>query len=136
MAKSVDDLAYLLVLAGRTVLAADHIDLDLAVDQVGLKGVGILHNRHSEHQTDLAGHVLVLVPAVRTAVAVGQVGEDQKEERIHPVDQVGHLQVEHTDPIGVYSSVSAFDRSIDGLITYRPPGGGGACPCPCWGCPY
>jgi hypothetical protein len=116
MAKLVDNFTNLLVPAGRTVLAAvGHIDLDLAVDQVGLKGVGILHNRHSEHQTDLAGHVLVLVlvPAVHTAVAVGQVGEDQKEEHIHPVDRVGHPQVEHTGPIGVYSSVSAFDRSID-----------------------
>lgn len=102
----------LLVLAGHTVLAvADHIDLDLAVDQVGLKGVGILHNRHSAHQTDLAGHVLV--PAVHTAVAAGQVGEDQKEEHIHPVDQVGHLQVEHTVPIGVYLSVPAIGRCID-----------------------
>jgi hypothetical protein len=112
----VDNRTNLLVPVGRTVLAAvGHIDLDLAVDQVGLKGVGILHNRHSEHQTDLAGHVLVLVlvPAVHTAVAVGQVGEDQKEEHIHPVDQVVHLQVEHTDPIGVYSSVPVIGRCID-----------------------
>lgn len=75
---------------------AVHIDPVLVAD---LKRVGILHNRHSAHQTDLAGHVLV--PAVHTAVAVGQVGEDQKGEHIHLVDQVGLLKVEHTDPIEV-----------------------------------
>lgn len=78
---------------------AVHIDPVLADLVADLKRVGILHNRHSAHQTDLAGHVLV--PAVHTAVAVGQVGEDQKEERIHLVDQVGHLKVGHTDPIEV-----------------------------------
>ena len=98
-AELVHNLTDLLVLADRTVLVVDRIGLDLAVDQVGLKGVGILHNRHSAHQTDLAGHVLV--PAVHTAVAVGQVEEDQKEEHIHPADRVGHRQGEHTGPIGV-----------------------------------
>lgn len=80
------------------VPAADRIGL-AAAGQAGLKGVGILRNRHPVHQTDLAGHVLV--PAVHTAVAVGQVGEDQKVERIRPVDQVDHLQGEHTVRIGV-----------------------------------
>jgi hypothetical protein len=77
--------------------AAGRIDLDLAVDRVGLRGVGILHNHHSAHRTDLAGHV----PAVHTAVAVGQVEEVQKEGHNHPVDQVVHLRMERIGPIGV-----------------------------------
>ena len=100
-ADSVDHRTDLLVPAAvRTVLdlvhAAVHIALGPAVDQVDLKVVGILHNRHSAHQTDLAGHV----PAVHTAVA-GQVGEDQKVERSRSADQVGHRRVEHTGPIEV-----------------------------------
>jgi len=71
---------------------AVHIDLD----RVGLRGVGILHNHQLHRQTDLAGHilVLVLVPAAadHTAVAVGQVGEGQKVGRNRLV-QVVHLGV-------------------------------------------
>ena len=75
--------------AVRAVLAV-HIDLD----RVGLRGVGILHNHQLHRQTDLAGHILVLVPAAagHTAVAVGQVGERRKVGRNRLV-QVVHLGV-------------------------------------------
>jgi len=75
--------------AGPAVLAV-HIDLD----RVGLRGVGILHNHQLHRQTDLAGHILVLVPAAagHTAVAVGQVGERRKVGRNRLV-QVVHLGV-------------------------------------------
>jgi hypothetical protein len=88
------DLLVPAVPAVRTVLAVLAAAVRIDLDRIGLRGVGILHNHHLHRQTDLAGHVLVPVPAVHTAVAVGQVGEHQKVGRNRLV-RVVHLGVGH-----------------------------------------